>query len=78
MKRIGAALMILGAIVGVVAGAWVVVGLDRVHLPWLISVGLVKLIVAASFGIMGAGAMLTRIARKAESRARADIGAGVD
>jgi hypothetical protein len=54
------------------------VGLDTVHLPWLVSVGLVKLIMVASFGIMGAGAVLTRIARNAEMHARANIGSGAD
>jgi hypothetical protein len=78
MKRIGAALMFLGVLVGIAAGVWVAMGLDTVHLPWLVSVGLVKLIMVASFGIMGAGAVLTRIARNAETRARANIGSGAD
>lgn len=66
MKPIGKALLVLGALVGVVAGLWVMIGLDKVQLPWLVSVGLVKLIVVASLGIMGAGAGLMRIARRNE------------
>jgi hypothetical protein len=68
MKPIGTALLILGVLVGVAAGIWVMVGLDKVHLPWVVSVGLVKLIIVASFGIMGAGAVLLRLARKADAR----------
>jgi hypothetical protein len=68
MKRIGTALLILGVLVGITAGVWVMVGLDKVHLPWLVSVGLVKLIIAASFGVMAAGAALVRLAKKADAR----------
>jgi hypothetical protein len=78
MKRIGAALLVLGALVGVTAGLWVMIGLETLTLPWLVSVGLVKLIIVASLGIMGAGAVMTRIAKKAEQRSRANLGSGLD
>ena len=70
MKRIGAALMALGGLVGLAAGVWVAIGLDRAGLPWLVSVGLVKLIIVAGIGLMAAGAVLTRVARRAEDADR--------
>ena len=66
MKRLGSALMLLGGLVGVAAAIWVALGLERPGLPWLVAVGLVKLTVVASFGIMGAGAMMIRIGKRAE------------
>ena len=70
MKRLGAVLLVLGALVGCIAGIWVMIGLDAVHLPWIVSIGLVKLILAASLGIMAGGAVLVRLAKKSEGRSR--------
>jgi hypothetical protein len=69
LKATGTLLMWLGALVGVAAGIWVAVGVDRGGLPWLIGVGLVKLTVVASFGLMGAGAMMLRIANRQSKEA---------
>jgi hypothetical protein len=66
MKRIGATLMALGGLVGLAAGVWVAIGIDQAELPWVVSVGLVKLIIVAGIGLMAAGAMLTRVAKRAE------------
>ena len=66
MKRLGAVLMYLGLAVGAAGGIWLAVGLEKVQLPWLVSVGLIKLIVVVSFALMGVGAVLTRRARKRE------------
>jgi hypothetical protein len=60
--------MIVGALIGVAASLWITVGLDVVPLPWLISVGLVKLTIASSLGVIGAGAALTRLANRREKR----------
>jgi hypothetical protein len=68
MKKLGSLLMVLGALIGVGASVWIAVGLDVVTLPWLISVGLVKLTIASSLGVMGAGAVLTRIANERDKR----------
>jgi hypothetical protein len=68
MKKLGSLLMLLGALIGVGASVWIAVGLDVAALPWLISVGLVKLTVAASLGVMGAGAVLTRLANRRDKR----------
>lgn len=70
MKKLGSALMVLGAFVGVGAGAWILFGPPAVGLHWLVSIGLVKLTLFASAGIMGAGAGLTRLARRADDRNR--------
>ena len=68
MKGIGTGLLLFGALVGMAAGVWVTIGLDVVRLPWLVSIGLLKLIVVASLGIMGCGAAVIRIARRREQR----------
>jgi hypothetical protein len=66
MKRLGSALMALGVLVGVGAALWVAAGLERIGLPWLVALGLVKLTIVASFGLMAAGAVLVRVARRTE------------
>ena len=58
----------LGAAVGMAAAVWVTAGVDRVGLPWLVAVGLVKLTIAASLSLIGAGATLLRIANRAAVR----------
>lgn len=68
MKKLGSALMALGAFVGVGAGAWIIFGRPAVGLPWLLSIGLVKLTLLASTGIVGAGAGLVRLAKRADHR----------
>src|SRR5215207_2018351 len=64
MKPLGTILMIGGAAVGFAAGIWVLTGPTSVGLPWPVTVGLVKLTVLGSFGMMGLGAVLTRLANK--------------
>jgi hypothetical protein len=39
-------------------------------ISWLIAVGLIKLTFAASLGLIGGGAILQRIARRNDERAR--------
>jgi hypothetical protein len=68
MKKLGSLLMLLGALIGVGASVWIAVGLDVAALPWLISVGLVKLAIASSLGVMGVGALLMRIANRRDER----------
>jgi hypothetical protein len=45
-------------------------GLSVPGVSWLIAVGLVKLTLIASGGLIAAGAVLQRLARRAEDRAR--------
>ena len=66
MQTLGRILMIGGAIVGAAAGVWVLTGSWDAGLPWLVAIGLVKLSVFGSFGMMGAGAALTRLAKRRE------------
>ena len=75
MKLLGHILLALGALVGFAAGVSLLLGIDRLRLPWLVAIGLVKLTIVASFGIMTAGAMLIRLTRKARARTRVDAGA---
>jgi hypothetical protein len=79
MKRLGSLLMALGVVVGAGAAAWIGVGLERAGLPWLVAVGLVKLIVVASLGILAAGAMVARVAnRREEAERRRELMASLD
>ena len=71
MKRLGSVLLVLGALIGVAASLWIAVGLDVAKLPWLISIGLVKLTIGASLGVMGSGAVLTRLANRRDKRLKA-------
>ena len=60
--------MMLGATVGCATGIAMIAGWNPFHLPWLLSVGMVKLILLAAVGLMGGGAVLTRLARRARER----------
>jgi hypothetical protein len=68
MKKLGSLLMWLGALIGVGASVWIVLGADVAAIPWLISVGLVKLTIGASLTVMGAGAVVTRLANRRDKR----------
>ena len=74
----GRVLMIVGVLVGVVTGIGIVAGWNPFHLPWLLSVGFVKLVLLAAVGFLGAGAWLTRLAKRAELREGNTVGSAVD
>lgn len=78
MKALGQTLMIIGVLVGVVTGVGIVVGWNPFHLPWLLSVGFIKLVLLAAVGFLGAGATLTRLAKRAAARQRGTAGSAVD
>jgi hypothetical protein len=63
-SSISKALLILGAVVGMAAGIALALGirLDRLP-PWMITVGMYKLVFIAAGGLLVAGAMLGRAAR---------------
>jgi hypothetical protein len=69
MKRVGSALMILGAGVGVVAGLGIG-GAYHLTLPWLVNVALAKLTLVASGGMMAGGAAVRRIGLRRERAAQ--------
>jgi hypothetical protein len=74
LDRVGTLLMVAGALVGFTLGIAVTAGFDPLHLPWLVSVGLVKLVMLASVGLIGAGAVFKRLATRSERRERDRIG----
>lgn len=53
--------MLLGAAVGVGVGLSWMAGINLPDIPWIVAVGLVKLTLLASIGLIGAGATLVRI-----------------
>ena len=68
MKRLGSLLMLLGAVVGIVAAAGIG-GVFHLALPWLVNVGLAKLTLVASGGLMASGAVVRRVATRREQTA---------
>ena len=70
MRRFGAFLKILGLVLGILVGCGILLGIPLPGLPWLVTVGLVKLSLVAALGLIGGGAALQRIARRSEERAR--------
>jgi hypothetical protein len=70
MKHVGTALLILGVLVGSVVGVAILLGVTVPGVSWLVAVGLAKLTLIASGGLMAAGAVLHRLARRADDRAR--------
>ena len=62
MRRLGTAFMALGAFVGVATGVAVLTGADVPGVgSWLVAVAVAKLGFIASFGLIGAGAVMHRI-----------------
>lgn len=60
----------VGVIVGLAVAVAVIPGVHLVVLPWIIAVGLAKLILLASLGLIAAGAFCQRIALREEQRAK--------
>jgi hypothetical protein len=74
MRPLGTFLLALGALLGSVVGAGILLGVELPGLSWLVAVGLAKLALVASGGLMAGGAVLHRLARRAEERDR--LGSG--
>jgi hypothetical protein len=71
-SKLAKALLILGALVGCVAGLALALGLRLDQLPsWMITVGMYKLAFIAAGGLLVAGALLGRAARGAPHRPEA-------
>lgn len=68
MRRLAALLMGLGVAVGVAGGLGILFAPTFAGLQWLIAVGLVKLTLAGSFGLIAGGAVVRRLAIRAEMR----------
>lgn len=64
MRRIGQLLMLLGAGVGILVALAMLLGITVNGVPWLVAVGLGKLTLAASAGLMATGAFVQRLASR--------------
>jgi hypothetical protein len=69
-RMLGRLLAGLGVIVGLALGLALLVPVKLAGISWLIAVGLAKLTLAASLGLIGAGAVVRRIAARADQRAQ--------
>jgi hypothetical protein len=70
MRTVGNALMGLGVLVGGGVAVAMLLNIGLPSLSWFVAVGLVKLILAGSLGLIGAGAFIRRLALRAEMRDR--------
>jgi hypothetical protein len=68
MRRLGDVLMWSGAGVGGAVGIGLMLGVTLPGMPWLFALGLVKLTLIGALGLMTAGAVVRRLARRAEDR----------
>ena len=57
-----------GLVLGIGVGVAIIAGPQLVALPWVVSVGLAKLTLLASGGLMGAGAICHRLAAREEQK----------
>ena len=70
MRSLGTLLLALGVLLGMAMGLGLLAGISLPGLPWLVAVGLVKLALVASVGLIAGGAVLHRLARRADERER--------
>ena len=75
MRQLGRILAGLGLCVGIILGVAMMLPIHLVGVGWLIGVGLAKLTFLGSLGMIGAGAVLQRIANRDERKRLFDPGA---
>jgi NhaP-type Na+/H+ or K+/H+ antiporter len=68
MRLLGRLLMILGVAAGGAVGLALLFHFSIPGVPWLLALGLAKLTLAASAGLLGAGAFVERLANRHEER----------
>ena len=68
MRRLGTILMTGGLVLGLGVGVAMASGFTFESLPWIVAVGITKLTLLASAGLMGAGAVCHRLAARDEER----------
>ena len=66
MRGLGSLLMVLGALVGVGASLFMLTGIPFPGLPWLITVGMIKLAFISSGGLIAAGAFVHRLGKRSD------------
>ena len=60
--------MAAGLVIGSIVGIGLLTGITIPGVPWLVAVGLVKLTLLASAGLLAAGATLHRLAKRRDDR----------
>jgi hypothetical protein len=75
MRPLGTLLLALGVLVGCAVGIGLFLGVQIPGVSWLVAVGLVKLTLMTSGGLIAAGAVLHRLARRSEQRDRVSTAA---
>ena len=68
MHLFGGVLLTLGVLLGAAVALGIALGVSIPGVSWLIAVGLVKLTLIASGGLIAAGAVLQRLAKRADDR----------
>ena len=68
MRLLGQLLMALGVAVAGAVGLALLFHLSIPGVPWLLAVGLAKLTLAGSAGLLGAGAFVQRLANRRDQR----------
>lgn len=66
MRRIGNVLLWTGVVVGVTAAAWEWLGAGAGGLPWLVGIGLIKLMILAAIAMIATGGVALRLANRAD------------
>lgn len=75
MRPLGTTLIVGGAILGAAVAVAIAPGIHIVALPWIVGVGLAKLTLVSSAGLMAAGAVVNRLAlRRGQRNALTDRG----
>jgi hypothetical protein len=70
MRRIGQLLMLIGLAVGGAVGLGILLHVTIPGISWLVAVGLAKLSLVASGGLLASGAVLQRLAARHEASAQ--------
>jgi hypothetical protein len=74
MRPFGSLLLTLGVLLGCAVGVALLLGVQVPGVWWLVAVGLTKLTLIAAGGLMAAGALMIRLAKRSDARDR--LGAG--
>lgn len=72
MRRLGQLLMGLGVVVGGGVGLAMLLHVTLPGVSWLMALGIAKLTLAASVGLLGAGAFMQRLANRRDQRLLGD------
>ena len=69
MRKVGNGLLVSGAVIGAAVGGAMLAGVHLTGVSWLVAVGLAKLTLVASGGLMATGAVCLRLDQRASAKA---------